>query len=143
MKKKRYRFKSRNRKLDYANEGRDEEFDSFRSVMIALTSGAVGILFALLTSTSAIVIIRSCRVAYGFAMISFVAALCLLLLSYGFGYLYFDVHYDTIKRGHTRCAKEVIYAFLDNCCVCIASILFITGLVSAGYFVYALITISM
>ena len=129
--------------LDYAREGRDEEFDTFRTVLVALTSGAVGLLFALLTGSSAISVIRMYRLVYIFALLSFGVALCLLLLSYWFGSLYFDAHYDAIKAKAKGVilVKEAIYAALDNWSVHVAGVLFVVGIAFAGVFVYRIISV--
>ena len=133
----------RGKDLDYATEGRDEEFDSFRSVMVALTSGAVGLLFALLTASPARDAIRQYKGAYCFALVAFVVALGLLLLSYCFGWLYFDAHYDVVKNDANKSAivKESIYAFLDNWSIYVAGILFVAGVISAGVFVFRFVSV--
>ena len=130
--------KTKQKELDYAREGRDEEFDTFRTVLVALTSGAVGLLFALLTTSPAISAIRMYRMEYIFALLSFGGALCLLLLSYWFGWLYFDAHYDALesKTNGSVLVKEAIYATLDNWFVYISGVLFAVGITFAGVFVY-------
>ena len=141
-KKKHRTFDTREKKIDYATEGRDEEFDSFRSVMVALTSGAVGLLFTLLTTSSASHAIHFHCTSYCCALVAFVMALCLLLSSYWFGWLYFDAYRDEVKKGRTRriIVREELYAFFDNWSVYVATILFVIGIVSVGIFVYRLIT---
>lgn len=69
-------------------------------------------------------------------------ALCLLLSSYWFGWLYFDAYRDEVKKGRTRriIVREELYAFFDNWSVYVATILFVIGIVSVGIFVYRLIT---
>lgn len=139
--KKHVRIKPKAKDLDYANEGRDEEFDGFRSVLIALTSGGVGLLFALLTASSAFDKIRLHSTCYCCALLSFVVALCLLLLSYCFGCSYFNVHYDLLKSPKDRnlIVRDAIYAFLDNWCVYLSGGFFVLGIVGAGIFVYRLV----
>lgn len=141
-KKKDRTFDIRAKNIDYATEGRDEEFDSFRSVMVALTSGAVGLLFTLLTTSSVSHAVRLHCTPYCCALLAFVMALCLLLSSYWFGWLYFDAYHDAVKKGRTRrtIVREELYAFFDNWSVYVATVLFVIGIVSAGIFVHRLIT---
>lgn len=127
---------SRKDELKEAYEGVDEEFDGYRMVLIRLTAGGMGVLFAFLAISKAIDRIQMFKAQFYGAVISFVIALGLLLLSYLFGWFYFDCYSRAIRIGRRVQEYRNVYSFLNSLSVAFASISFLAGFAFAVSFVF-------
>lgn len=132
-----YRMSRKDKKeLKEAHEGVDEEFDGYRMVLIRLTAGGMGVLFAFLAISKAIEKIQMFKAQFYGAVISFAIALGLLLLSYLFGWFYFDCYSRAIRRGRRVQKYRNVYSFLNSLSVAFASISFLAGFAFAVTFVF-------